>query len=292
MKKSLKSVLDICVYSNLFVAVCAYFFSWQAKVYYYYQWFYEGADAYPLLFALSVFFVYGIQRLFLIHKLSKMARPVRNLSERSEWLLQNKFLMALLLSTAGIAIAYLVFFISWKLIIYFLPFLLVSILYFAGPFPLRKIRGLKSFLIAAVWALVAFGIPVLLFGFSKFGISYFYFAMAQFFLIATLCLPFDIRDYAEDISHKINSLPVVIGITKSKWLGVFLTALYFCFALKSAYLVGANLIFSTTLTSVYMLTVLIFSSPARSPYFFSFFGDGGILFQTLIQFLFLFLSFA
>lgn len=88
---------------------------------------------------------------------------------------------------------------------------------------LREISGIKIFVIAFVWASVSVGLPVLE---ADSGVSINtaleYFQRLLFVLVLTL--PFDIRDIRFD-THQLGTIPQLIGIKKTRVLGVGLLTL-------------------------------------------------------------------
>lgn len=92
---------------------------------------------------------------------------------------------------------------------------------------LRKIKGLKVYIIALVWALTSVGLPLLESSilFSKENLITLF---TRFLFVVVLMLPFEIRDLSYD-DLNLSTIPQTIGVRNTKYLG-------FCFLIIIAIL--------------------------------------------------------
>jgi UbiA prenyltransferase family len=256
MNVSLRKTLDFISNSNLFVSCCAFFFSKQAllslnitdK---------RTLSLYPLLVSVSVFFIYGCQRLY--H--SKRSRPP--FTEREQWYAEHFGLILFPVAFSGLAVVSMLFFFPPVMILYFLPLLAVSLLYYLGPLPLRKIHMLKGFLIALVWTAVCVAVPYCLFPNQKTAGEMYFLTAGTFFLVSGLCIPFDIRDMKEDREKNILSLPVLYGITGSKVIAV-LMVVAFPLLLRFWGKTDRQIVYAGFTTALISAAVILLSGKKRS----------------------------
>jgi hypothetical protein len=270
MNNTVRKALLFVTNSNLFIGCCGYFFVQQGMItlrlsenlYF---------TLYPLFIALSVVVIYSVQRLYLANK------SAGSHVERDKWYQANKKLMIALslIATAGIILLF--FFFPPKLILYLTPLLGISLLYYLGPWPLRKLRAAKGFFIALVWSACTIAIPYLLFENKIAAEKMIYLLLGTFFLIAGLCVPFDIRDAEIDRIRQIKSIPVIRGVRGSKLISSALILLFPLF-----YFVGKEnsyLLISALITSVVSIAVVLFSSSKKNELYFSILVDGMLLFH-------------
>jgi 4-hydroxybenzoate polyprenyltransferase len=266
MKRIGIEILDFIAYSNLFMSVCAFIFTLQntlvlklVPVHFILPFSY--------LVAASVFFIYGVQRMY---QLIRKRNPA--FTRREKWYLKNTHVVYFLLACSLAAIIFLVFYINWKLIFYFSPLLLISVLYFAGPLRLREIKGVKSFFVAFVWISSTLLVPWFAFpGQSAFN---FFYVASQFCFIAGLCTPFDIRDYKRDKRENIRSLPVWIGIKGAKMAGMFAVLLFPVLMYFSGHQYS---FYASCLTAFFSMLVIGFTRLRFHDYYYYFAVDGMII---------------
>lgn len=122
----------------------------------------------------------------------------------------------------------------------------------SGDSNLRDIFSLKIFVIAIVWATVTVLLPAVSCEYtinSTFIIEF----IQRFIFVIVLTLPFDIRDVRFD-TYQLGTIPQVVGIKKSRVLGVVLLCLVLIIEfLKSPFLVDHAII----LTGISLLTAYL-----------------------------------
>ena len=92
-------------------------------------------------------------------------------------------------------------------------------IYWMSSKSLRRISGLKIYIIAFVWAITTALLPQLHSGLQFLEINYLW-VLERFVFIFVLMLPFEIRDMNFD-DLKLSTIPQKIGLIKTKKLGYF-----------------------------------------------------------------------
>ena len=143
---------------------------------------------------------------------------------------------------------------------------------------LRRIKGLKIYIIALVWAMTTVLLPLLEAG-VEFQVSIFLTFIQRFIFIVVLMLPFEIRDLNND-DLWLSTIPQKIGITTSKRLGFL--GLFLIFLVS--FLLHKNSI--DILTSIIVMVVtglfLLFSHPKKPFYFTAFWVESIPVFWALL----------
>lgn len=90
---------------------------------------------------------------------------------------------------------------------------------------LRSIGGLKVFLIALVWTGVTVVLPLINNHFELIKTEVLFSSIQRFLLVVMLMIPFEIRDLQFD-SVKLATVPQVLGVTRTKLMGLFLGIMF------------------------------------------------------------------
>ncbi len=86
---------------------------------------------------------------------------------------------------------------------------------------LRQVPGLKVFYIAVIWSLSSVGLPVLELYANGEAINWYmanYLGIVKILFLLLCTLPFDIRDYEQDVQYNLKTLPILMG--KKKAIGL------------------------------------------------------------------------
>lgn len=219
---------------------------------------------------LSTFFSYNAIRFFK-YKTSKL-RP-----ELSLWFETNFRLLLLLNMTSFIILLYIFCsIVTLKLLLFLFPFAMVTSAYMTPVFSrknknisLRKIPGLKIFIIALTWASLVVVFPLIeqskLFGFQE---GMYLVLMINYVFILTL--PFDIRDATFD-PLTLKTIPQTIGVIKTKYLGVVLLIIN---AILCIYFFHKQVWISFVISNLILMVLLCKSSTSQSRFFASFWVEG------------------
>ena len=108
-----------------------------------------------------------------------------------------------------------------------IPLAVLTLFYAAPPYPnyrnLRRIPSLKIFIIAVVWAGVTGYLPAVASGVLNPEVLFI--CLQRILLVIALMIPFEIRDLKYD-SKKLETLPQLLGIKKTKLLGFGLLVIF------------------------------------------------------------------
>ena len=143
---------------------------------------------------------------------------------------------------------------------------------------LRRVKGLKIYIIALVWAMTTVLLP-LLEAVVEFEVSIFLTFIQRFIFILVLMLPFEIRDLNND-DLRLSTIPQKIGITTSKRLGFL--GLFFIFLLSFLLHDNSIDILNSTIVMVVTGMFLLFSHPKKPFYFTAFWVESVPVFWALL----------
>ncbi len=277
VKQIAKNFFDFIGYSNLFLALAVFCSTIQGGFIFNHAS--DPSVAFSILNFTAAFFLYNLQRIY------QSTLPTTD--PRLLWYRRNKkwiFTIAVLFGI-GLTESLWNIFVDYKegIFVYCLCALL-SIFYFLPPLNLRRLPGLKQFYIALIWVLVCIVIPFLFeeshfMGLFFFGKDQWLYIISQFCFIAALCIPFDIRDMEKDKEEGTKSLPVILGLNKSKMIAIVLMLIYFilAFFIETKSLVGVRgIVFLVSIAVIY------FSNPNRHRYYFIYITEGIIVLQTVL----------
>lgn len=215
--KSVKSIYDIFIFSNLLIAFAA---SAQVLLTYYLLQIPINTEI-VLLEGVATFLLYNFS-LWLSMPKSTTNSPY----QRTRWFLQNK---GIVLGASCVALFFLVLCLSYLHIETLLLLVLGGALSIGYLFPvvhfkgkvwaLRDIVGLKVFLIAFVWSISVVGMPVVEFvvagGVINISSALYWLALVFIFFVG-ITLPFDLRDAHQDRVYNLKTIPVLFGEERTR----------------------------------------------------------------------------
>lgn len=259
--KSLKSFFNFYINSSIHVALAVYALTWITLIQF--ELPYDKNSLYFLFFAtISAYnFVkyFGLAK-FHHRSLANWLRVIQIISGlafvvMSYYALRLTPNAIILLSILGV----ITFF-------YAMPFLPKQFL-FDEQQNLRKIGGLKIYIIAFVWTCATVVLPLV--NNQMFFDTDVVITIAQrFCYILVLMLPFEIRDLNYD-SIKLSTIPQKIGIKKTKVIGVLLLMVFLMLEFFKDDLDSYSLILTLAVTFVTLL-FLLFSRKNQSKYYSAF----------------------
>ncbi len=281
--KRVEAFISFAGHSNLIIACCAFMLSLQTALVFGLR----NMFALALFNGLSAFFVYNAQRLYQFYSKQLL------LDSRHQWLnYKARFMLFLLIPCAGLLL-YIAWYRIYFLIPYYLMLLLIALFYFLPVISLRSVPFLKVAVIALVWVLSCCYLPdnsltesdgLLHLHFKGLNPEKVKYSISQLCFVAALCIPFDIRDAELDKQKGTPTLPVVLGIKKSKQISFFLLILYL--------IIGFFIQSNTPLVPVYFSIALLtsvavyYASSARSSAYFMWFCDGLIILEGVLVIIF------
>ena len=214
---TLKRIFDFYIFSNIHVAFAAFCL---AKI----TLIQNGVQSnwVPVFVFFSTIVSYNLIRFY-------------NASENKNWVAifinKNKKTLLGLTFVCICVLIYQSYFLNFKAIITLIPFGLLT-LFYVIPFPwqkrnsvaLRSVAFLKLFLIAISYAGVTVLFPLINYNIEVQN-NEIITLIQRFLFIAAITIPFDIRDLNFD-DKKLKTLPQVIGVQKSKVVGLFFLMLF------------------------------------------------------------------
>ncbi len=220
----------------------------------------------PLFVFFSTILSYNAIRFINISKIRR---------EAATWIKSHKVALLTLNAISFLALIIIAFHIEFESIIVLLPFVLATTLYIS-PFRiwklnLRDVPGLKLFLIAFSFAGVTVLFPIVqneLVITNNIILLFF----ERFLFVVAITIPFDIRDIDYD-NPKLFTLPQVIGIRKSKIVGIISIVLFLLIGYYRFKVFG-NSILIIFLVTIISALLIGFSSKNQSNYYSSFWLEG------------------
>jgi 4-hydroxybenzoate polyprenyltransferase len=264
----LKKILDFIVYSNLFISLCVAFATFQTAII-----FSKNSDQiffFILPNFIATFVLYNLQRLYNTTTQSDNAKYI--------WHSKNKrliFTLIFLLVFCSFNLLWEFFFDDIKVLFGYAALAVLSLFYFLPPIQLRKYGMFKPFIIAFVLTCVSVILPQI----SEFNKTLLIYAFGQFCFISALCVLFDIRDVENDKESKFTTLPIKYGLTKAKYITLFLLIMYLTSAVFTPY---TNYLLVVIITMGLSLALTIIAKPNQHSYFYLFLVDGCIIAQCLL----------
>jgi 4-hydroxybenzoate polyprenyltransferase len=287
MNKYLRQSIDLLLFSNIFIALCAVA---QGLVTY------RLLNVKPDIYVLGLLFSSTLALYNFSVVLSKPKNPESSTSARVRWIFSHYRLMITISIIAVFSIIPLSLFLSTSSKILLFTLATISIGYNLPLFSiqekrfgLRNIPGIKLFLIASVWSLSCVLLPILeLESNQVIAVTLndtILLIAKRFLFIAAITVPFDIRDIYQDKFYDLKTIPVLFG---EKWsllicqgfLGAYLILLLLFNDQFDADIIGLSL---TILLSGW----LIFKSKwKKNEYYYLLFLDGTLILQYLMLLLF------
>ena len=264
----LKKILDFIVYSNLFIALCVAFATLQTALVFSNNS--ERIYSFILPNFIATFVLYNLQRLYYAAKQPNNAKY--------NWYNKNRRLIFTLIILAMFcSFNYLWdFFIeNIDCLVAYSILTLLSLFYFLPPIQLRKYGLLKPFIISSVFICTTNLLPLL----YNLNMAVWLYAFGQFCFITALCILFDIRDVEHDKKSNFITLPIKFGLTKAKYISIFLLLVYLASAICS---LQAPYFTTAIITASVAVLLTVIAKPSRHNYFYVFLVDGCIIFQFIL----------
>lgn len=283
MRNWLIKIIDLILYSNLWIALAALAMTLQTQL------FLLGKAQYSpywiFVFSGSLF-LYALHRIVGLEK----AKPFQE-AGRYQVIATFKHHIKLYAALSILVSAYFFFLLPFHLqLSLFLPALL-SLAYvipvLKGKKRLRDIHFVKVFLIAIVWTWLTVILPALELGLEQ-QLCTLLMCLERVCFVFAITIPFDIRDLEIDQFNKVKTIPSRYGIKKSKAIALFLLAMALCFAYLNLYTLGisASQFLAYLLSSSIAAFLIVKSTGNRHDYFYTGLLDGTMILQAVLVFLF------
>ncbi len=280
MKTFFKEAFNIFFFGNIFIAFCivslveqTYLQSGVAPRY----------DGLSFFIFFSTFFIYSFHRWLGVHRISP-----ENHQPITKWASEHEGTLIILVLISFIGMGISIFFIPFKMIVLLALLGVISVLYELPLIQhnkiytrLRNIGLLKVFMIVFVVAGVSVILPVVNAGHNFFTLENLLIYLGRSLFILNLGLCFDARDMHYDIQEKIRTVPIAVGITKTRQLYIILCIVIIAvYALNFLVLNYNPGIFAGLALSNLVATVIIYNTvPRRSDYYYIFLVDGMMFLQ-------------
>lgn len=152
-----------------------------------------------------------------------------------------------------------------------IPFFLATVFYVvplaSNRSNLRNIATLKLFLIAISWTGVTVIFPMINYEIPFQKDIYIHIVQVFLFIIG-ITIPFDIRDMLHD-NPKIRTLPQIIGLKKSKFIGLIVLSLFFLMEFLKNETTDSEILIKLIISTTSMV-LLIFANDNQPKYYSSF----------------------
>ncbi len=269
----IKKLIDLILYSNLFIACCAVAMTWQTQLL-------LGEE---LAFTPLIGLVFcATLVIYALHRVVGMSKVKDFLDVERFHVIQNYhthilFYAALALIGGAVCFFYLPLRVQLVLVIPAL-FSIAYVLPFLGSertMRLRDVDMIKIFLVAGVWAYVSVLLPAVEAGLWYEKKVWLMFAERCLFVFA-ITLPFDIRDLKVDRHNKVNTLPAQLGVSTTLRLAFVLMSLFIILAYANYY---TPAFFALSVSAV-LTSIFIYLSPRFThDYYFTGLMDGTMILQ-------------
>jgi 4-hydroxybenzoate polyprenyltransferase len=247
-------------------------------------------DALLTLIFLSTLFIYNLHRYIGFPK-TEEDKAIR----KDIWHVKNSLLFKYTFYATIAGIIVCVFFISKIVLIYLSPLGILAIAYTvplikkkSSRINLRSIPGLKILFIGLVWGLTTVVLPMVDDGISIFNPTAYYMIARRILFIIAITIPFDIRDTDFDIQQSLVTIPILLGVKKSKILAYVLLIIFSIliytqygspFVDNESKLNFSIPLYFSALSTAFLIS---FSSKNNGKYFHYFWLDGTMIFQFLL----------
>jgi len=161
-------------------------------------------------------------------------------------------------------------------------------------FQVRNIPLVKNMLLAFIWSMITVMVPVASFdnqnGLPQDTLLIF---LRRFFFILAIAIPYDIRDFNADTRDRLRTLPVVIGIYRSRMVAILSLLVFVALVYHDPVNPGAQHLnekqvsLALYLSALFTGIIILFASSFRRKIFFSLLLDGSMIVQFLLLMLIL-----
>lgn len=271
----MKSLVKIWIYSNLHIALIAFFLSLECN----YIFGIPQDIKSPLFVFFSTIFIYNLGYYRTILFGDKGQREAAN------WMKEHRsyWIFSMLIALIAISYIYSAYNLNIQLTLIVLTGISVSyvihdINILGYRFSIRNIPMLKTVIVSAIWALVTV-LPQLI-EYELFDTTPWKIVLAERFLfILPITLMFDVRDQFSD-PLSLKTLPKLIGVKFTKAIAITSLALSYVLFLRLQFPIQINIIMM--LVFILMLIMILKSSSNRGEFYYSACFDGLIGIHALV----------
>ena len=153
----------------------------------------------------------------------------------------------------------------------------------------RNVPLLKNILLSWIWAWVTVWIPLSVYqeGFTfPEGTTVIF--LRRFFFILAIAIPYDIRDYWSDLKNNLHTLPVTMGIWKSKLVALLSLSLFGLFVMWNSFFGNGEtaqvkqVSFAFFISAFLTGAIILLAHAERKKIYFSLWLDGMMILQFVL----------
>lgn len=268
-----KRIIDFILFGNIYVALGAVCLVQSSVI----QLGLPHNLPYSFLVFFATLFVYNFQRIFY-----KTIQNSNRVSVRRMWISNNPLTLKILAGIGFLGVVVTFFFNSYKLLIYLLPLLALSVIYFAPVIKLRKNPWLKLFTLVLVWTIVTAVIPILLN--NTISTDSLLHIFIRFWFMVAICIPFDIRDLDLDRADGVVTVPQLVGENKAKWIAFACMLIYGILIIPEYFrgIINIKIFAALLISALFNTLIVLMSNSKRSEYFYVAGIDGTMLLQGIL----------
>ncbi len=274
----LKKIIDLILYSNFWIALCATAMVLEGQFIFNETWTLSNLAIYVFF---ATLFLYAIHRIVGLYK-------VKDFIHSGRYAIISNFRshIRIYAIVAGLITLVLFFKLSWRVQLMLIIPALISLGYAIPILDGRRLRDfqfIKIFLIAGVWAWVTVVLPALD-AQSLFSWKTFFMIPERVAFIFAITLPFDIRDLEVDQKNGVMTIPSILGVDKTVQLSIRLLAVSLIFATAGwtiqEYPTAAYLGICASI--LITIPIIIRAPKAKHDYYFTGLLDGTLFLQPLL----------
>ncbi len=282
MKEMLKRFLQTLVFRNYFIAICAAAMIFATDLL-------NGIPVrvthYSLFITCTTFLLYNFHTYSFKLDYSDFRKLYRSYLD-----LKISLAKQVIFSAITIVAIVELFFLSEKVILWIVPFGILSLLFsiplwgIKRKFRIRESLFVKMPLLAMVWAVTTVIIPLVEQNIDHTSTFVMQQTLCRFIFVFLLYIPFEIRDMEIDKREKVKTLPAVFGIGKTRILGVVLVNLEII--IHHLMPIRTLEMYALDLSSLIAFAYIFVKVQHRESYFYKLFVDG----TMVLRFLFLYFA--
>lgn len=283
MLKWLIKLIDLILYSNLWIALGALAMGFQTQLFLFGK--IQYTPYLPFLFC-GTLFLYALHRIVGLQK----AKPFQD--KGRYWVIATfKRHIQLYAALSAIVGAYFFFQLPLSIQLSLFAPALFSLAYvvpvFRGKKRLRDFHFIKIFLIAFIWTWLTVIMPAMVYN-LELQLCTVLMGFERLCFIFAITLPFDIRDLEIDRFNKVKTIPLRLGTRKSKATALVFLAMALFFAWLNYYTMGISLgtWIAYGLSCLLTAGLIVKSSPSQHDYFYTGLLDGTMIFQVVLIYYF------
>lgn len=273
-----RKLINLILYSNLWIAACALAMALQTK------WLLSGNIS---MTNLEWFILCSTLSLYAVHRLTGMVK-LKAFTEKGRYAVISRFKnhIAFYAIVSAIAGAWFYFQLDLDLKIHLALTGVISLGYVLPVLGtgkrLRDIHYLKIFLIAITWAWVTVVVPALA-QHQSWTIWLTLLTLERVIFIFAITLPFDIRDHQIDAHTGVKTIPGYIGMMGTKKLSIAcLGFALFLAALNLGHIYGAGTFIGLFISMLLTGVIIWKADKVRHDYYFTGLVDGTMILQFLL----------